>query len=189
MGIVQKMYPFPTLKTARLLLRRAYLTDADDLYRCTGNDKITRYEPWSTHQSNVDTLQFLGSLNEKYDDHTCSEWAIERISDGRVIGMINLHDINDRSLRAELGYWIAEDCWGHGYATEAASAILRYGFSRMRLNRIQAFCHVDNAASMRVLEKVGMRKEGILREYILIHYRMSDVAVYGITFSDYAELK
>jgi RimJ/RimL family protein N-acetyltransferase len=95
------------------------------------------------------------------------------------IGSIGL-EINRGMDRAELGYWIAVPMWGQGYATEAASAMLGYGFERLGLHRIYAGHFAGNEASGRVLTKVGMKFEGVLRECLKKDGEYRDDVVYGV---------
>ena len=82
--------------------------------------------------------------------------------------------------RAEIGYALARKYWGQGLMTEAVRAMLDYGFNLLRLNRIEARCDVENIASWRVMEKAGMKFEGVLRQNIFLHGRPRDARMYGI---------
>jgi RimJ/RimL family protein N-acetyltransferase len=104
--------------------------------------------------------------------------------DGRLIGAIGL--IVERSGRkAEMGYWIGKPHWGKGYATEAARAVIAFGFDGLSLNRIFAHHMTRNPASGRVLEKAGMTFEGELRQHVLKWDRFEDVRIYGILRSEH----
>jgi RimJ/RimL family protein N-acetyltransferase len=105
--------------------------------------------------------------------------AIRLRSDGRMIGGVGLA-LEEDNQRAELGYWIAVPFWGHGYATEAAYEIVRYGFESLHLNRIFAGHFGNNPASQRVLAKLGMRHEGCQRQHIRKWDRFVDLELYGL---------
>src|SRR5262249_48151677 len=107
-------------------------------------------------------------------------------SDGLMCGGIGLHP-DDEHHRAELGYWIGVPFWGHGYATEAARAVVGYGFENFDLNRIYAAHFVGNDASGKVLRKVGMRYEGRMRQAIVKWGKFIDLERYAILRSDYLE--
>ncbi len=106
--------------------------------------------------------------------------------DGRLCGGIGLHPNNEHK-RAELGYWIGVRFWGNGYATEAARAVVGYGFDNFDLNRIFAAHFGGNDASGKVLRKIGMRYEGCMRQAIVKHDRFIDLERYAILRSDYLE--
>jgi RimJ/RimL family protein N-acetyltransferase len=95
-----------------------------------------------------------------------------------------LRGIN-RERRAELGYWLAAATWGHGIATEAVRALVDFGFRELALARIFAHVLDGNAASMRVLEKLGLEREGLLRQHLRKGRRLRDVVVYGARCEDW----
>lgn len=101
-----------------------------------------------------------------------------------LVGVLGLALAREHS-RAELGYWIGKPYWNRGYATEAARAVLRYGFEVLRLNRIHAFHFARNPASGRVLEKIGMSREGTRRQHILKWGTFEDCVEYGILRSEF----
>ena len=88
-------------------------------------------------------------------------------------------------MRAELYYVLAQNYWGRGYMTEAVEAVLGFGFGVMHLNRIDGVCWVENTASARVLEKVGMQFEGILRQFIFVKGAFRDLRWYSILHNEY----
>ena len=85
-------------------------------------------------------------------------------ADGRLIGLVGLTITNQELGQAELGYRLRQEYWGQGYASEAAHALVAFGFEALGLHRIFAMCHLDNIGSQRVMQKIGMRYEGHLRE-------------------------
>jgi len=94
-------------------------------------------------------------------------------------------DIEDLdSQHASIGYFVDKAHWGNGYATEMVKALIRFGFQDLDLHRIYAHCDAENPATRRVLEKVGMRQEGLLREHYLRSYGWADVCMYGILRSE-----
>lgn len=105
--------------------------------------------------------------------------AITRIEDGRQIGGIGLR-VDEQHQHAELGYWLGVPYWGQGYATEAAREMLRYGFAELGLHRIFASHFKHNAASGRILLKLGMRHEGCQSEHLRKWDEFVDSELYGI---------
>ena len=108
--------------------------------------------------------------------------------DGRLCGGVGLHSDNEHK-RAELGYWIGVPFWGNGYATEAARAVVGYGFENFDLNRIFAAHFAGNDASGNVLRKIGMRYEGCMRQAVIKRDRFIDLERYAILRSDYLEAR
>jgi ribosomal-protein-alanine N-acetyltransferase len=103
---------------------------------------------------------------------------------GTVVGSMAL-SVNKNHNRGELGYMIAKEHWNRGYCTEAARAMMQYGFATMGLNRIQAMHFPRNPASGRVMQKLGMTSEGLLRQYVLNRDSPEDVAMYSILRSEF----
>lgn len=102
---------------------------------------------------------------------------------GTLIGAVGLQ-INPLDDRGELGYWLGKDFWNRGYCTEAARAVVEYGFEQMRLHRIQACHFTRNPASGRVLEKIGMVREGLLRGHSKRWEAFEDIVIYGLVNPD-----
>lgn len=102
-------------------------------------------------------------------------WALEERGRPGVVGSVALIQESASSSSAELGYWFRREAWGKGYATEASRFALEFGFRALKVHRIWGKCHVDNAASARVMEKLGMVKEGLIREHVWLrdHWRSS----------------
>ena len=111
--------------------------------------------------------------------------AVTGEADG-LVGAMSLH-LTLEHRRAELGYWIGVPFWNRGYATEAAGALITYGFNELGLSRIEAQHFTRNPASGKVLEKVGMKREGIRRKYLLKGDKLEDLALYAVLKSDRRE--
>ena len=113
-----------------------------------------------------------------------TEFAITLRADGTLVGSIALMVEPDQH-RAELGYVVGVPHWGRGYATEAGLAVLGHGFGELGLNRVYAFCFSRNPASRRVLEKLGMIREGMRREHTLKWGEYLDSDAFGILASEW----
>jgi RimJ/RimL family protein N-acetyltransferase len=119
--------------------------------------------------------EFVGSIAKENE----LRLAIRLRHDGRLCGGIGLHPETQHN-RAELGYWLGVPYWGRGYATEAATAVVRYGFEQLKLNRIFATCFMHNPASGHVLRKIGMKYEGCMRQHVLKWEEFVDLELYSI---------
>ncbi|MFD5217668.1 GNAT family N-acetyltransferase [Streptomyces tendae] len=170
----------PALSTDRLRLRPFTEADADFLHAMHGSAHVMRYwdsPPW-TDRARTD--RFLSMCRTMAEEGTGVRVAVERASDGAFVGWVCLVEWNPVYRSASLGYCLDEAMWGHGYATEAAHALLRWAFDTLDLNRVQAEADTRNAASARVLEKVGFVREGTLREDCVVDGEVSDSWVYGL---------
>ena len=170
----------PTLETERLILRKMVLNDAEAVFAYASNSEVSRYTLWETHRSIEDSRAFLEFATQKYENGGEPDWGIVYRGNGWLVGACGLVNWEAEHARAEVGFVLSREYWGRGLMSEAVRAILRFGFERMNLNRIEARCIAENAASARVMEKAGMVYEGTLRqrEYIKGTYR--DIKLYAI---------
>jgi len=99
---------------------------------------------------------------------THNRWGIVRRADNRLIGTCGYHKWEKAYFRAEIGYDLSPDCWGQGYMSEALRAVIRHGFERMELNRIDALVYIHNARSIQLLQRLGFKQEGLLRDYFCL---------------------
>ena len=166
----------PILETRRLTLRNFREADISELIPLIGAREIAATTLRIPHPyTHNHALEFLTGYAKGPD----LVLAIVLRAQGRLCGGIGLHPENPHQ-RAELGYWIGLPYWGHGYATEAAQAVVRYGFNELKLNRIFASHFKENRASQRVLTKLGMRREGCMRQHVFKWGQFIDLELYSI---------
>ena len=155
------MKPPESFETDRLLLRAPRASDAATIFTTYASDpEVTRYLVWRPSKSIQETEDFLLRSAEGWKSGSEFSWAIFLKETNDFVGMMGLR-VDD--FKADVGYALARKFWGKGIATEAVSQIVNWTLSVPRIYRVWALCDVDNAASARVLEKVGMKREGILR--------------------------
>jgi [ribosomal protein S5]-alanine N-acetyltransferase len=170
------------LHTARLILRPYTPTDIDDLVRLAGAREVAATTLRIPHPyTEQDAREFIATYAGKSAPET--RFAITQKSDGQLCGGIGLR-LDEPQHHAELGYWLGVPYWGKGYATESAEAMLTYGFGTLALHRIYASYVTHNVASGRVLRKIGMRHEGLMRQHICKWGTFYDIECYGILKSD-----
>jgi RimJ/RimL family protein N-acetyltransferase len=166
----------PTFETLRLRLRPYAEADIEQLVPLIGAREVAAMTLRIPHPyTEEDARNFFAS--SACEDEV--RLAITLRADGRLIGGIGLR-IERQHLHAELGYWIGVPYWGNGYATEAARAMIRYGFEELKLHRIFASHFKNNPASRRILEKIGMHHEGCQREHVRKWDRFVDSELYGL---------
>lgn len=153
----------PAIETDRLRLRPPRLEDAGEIFARYAQDaEVTRYLTWRPQESVVSVQKFLRELLALREQEAVLPWVVERRADGRLLGVI---DLRLQGSRAEIGYALARDAWGQGFASEAARALVDWALAQPGLYRVWAVCDVDNPASARVMEKAGMVREGLLRRW------------------------
>lgn len=157
--------PIPTLRTRRLVLRPVRASDAEAIFRYCSDPAVTRYVTFETHRSLADTRRFLRWSERNFRKTGAPNWAITLRPSAELIGLCGFLPLETKHRRGEFGYWLGKPHWGQGYTTEAVEALLAFGFRKLKLNRMQARVVVQNRASARVLEKAGMKLEGVLREF------------------------
>ena len=123
--------------------------------------------------------EWIASLDAKFAAREQATFAITLAEGGELVGSISLR-ITPQHRHASLGYWIGVPYWGRGYATEAALAVIGYGFESLELHKVSAQHLRDNVASGRVMAKAGMRKEGELVDEVLKDGTFHTLVVYGI---------
>lgn len=176
----------PTLTTERLLLRPFTLADAPTIQQLAGDRDIAANTLTIPHPYEHGMAEeWIGTHRERFEQGDTVNFAVTLRQGGALIGAIGLTGIDQAHRHAEIGYWIGKPYWNRGYCTEAAAAVLRYGFDVLGLNRIQAHHFSHNPASGRVMEKIGMTYEGCLRQHVQRWGVFQDLKMYGILKSEY----
>jgi ribosomal-protein-alanine N-acetyltransferase len=177
----------PVLRTERLVLRPFQLADAADVQRLAGDREVastTRLIPHPYPEGLAE--QWISSLAALYAKGRSCSFAITR-RDGTLMGAIGL-SIEPTDRHAELGYWIGRPFWNQGYCTEAARAVLAFAFESLNLRRIYAHYMARNPASGRVMEKLGMQREGCLRQHRFKWGEYEDLILCGILKHEFSPL-
>jgi ribosomal-protein-alanine N-acetyltransferase len=181
------MAELPTIQTERLLSRPFALQDAAAVQQLAGDREIAASTLAVPHPYEDGMAEeWIGGHRSTWDDGRGLTLAIVRQADSRLIGAISLTLIQEHS-RAELGYWIGRSYWGQGHCTEAAEALVDYGFAQLGLNRIEAWHFAENPASGRVIHKVGMLHEGQMRQRVRRWGEFKNLDFYAILRSDWEE--
>lgn len=153
------------IETARLILRRPLRRDAEAIFEHYASDpETTHYLAWACHRSLHDTLNFLEFSDAEWEHSPGGPYLIERRDSRQVIGATGL--AFETEYRASTGYVLARDTWGRGFASETLLGIVDV-CAEIGIARLHAMCHVEHAASCRVLEKCGFQREGILTRHTI----------------------
>ena len=171
--------PLPTLRTERLVLRGFTLDDAPRVQQLAGAREVAATTLTLPHPYEDGMAEaWIGGHAAAWQARKRMPLAITTRADG-VIGAIGLSLVPEHR-RAEMGYWIGVPYWNRGFATEAAAAVLEYGFGALGLNRVVGRYFARNSASGKVLRKLGMAHEGTLREHVVRWDRVEDLQYYAI---------
>lgn len=156
---------FPALETARLRLRAVRPGDVTAVFALFSDPNVTRYYGMDPYTTIDQAAQRVSAIRQNYLKRRGIRWAITRPGDDRLIGTVGLMNWKPKFFSAAVGYELAPAYWGQGMMTEALTAVLRYGFTLMALNRIEAFVAPGNAPSIALLQRLGFANEGLMREY------------------------
>lgn len=163
--------PPEVLETTRLILRPPVIKDAEAIFAKYAQDsEVTKYLIWRAHKGVDETKAFVEGCICGWKTETCFPWVVMRKEDNELIGMIELRIVGNE---ADLGYVLAHEAWGQGYATEMAKAVISWALDQKEIQRVWATCDWDNKASARVLEEAGLKFEKVLKGYI-VHPNISE---------------
>ncbi|MDR6371291.1 RimJ/RimL family protein N-acetyltransferase [Chryseobacterium bernardetii] len=176
------MNKFPVIETERLVLSQLEERDIPFIV------EYLQHRIFSDLTSNIpypyvenDARSWVKMSKEAFDNNAGYTFAIRNKED-QIIGAIGLHDRDDD--KAELGYWIGIPYWNKGYVTEAAEAIVNFGLNEMKFNKIFATHFLHNPASGRIMEKIGMEQEAILKQEMKKDGEYFDIVRYCILKTD-----
>jgi ribosomal-protein-alanine N-acetyltransferase len=174
----------PIIETPRLRLRPFTLEDVEAIWPYVSDPTFPVMMSWEAHADREATRQWIIRTIDGWAKGTTATWAMT--IDGTACGSIGLHGVQYRKAswrvdRADLGYWLGPPRWNHGLTTEAAAAVVRYGFERMRLHKITVSCLGENDASRRVIEKLDFRPVGRARDDVFRNGRWWDHLRYELT--------
>lgn len=179
--------PFPNLETERLLLRSIDSSDVDDLFEVLSDPDVAENDYFYPVETKEEALSFIKRYKQEIEDKEEITWGIILKENQKLIGTCCLGDFDEDAQRSEIGYSISKAEWGKGYATEACRKIIAYGFKKIKLNRIEATITPGNDASIRVLEKLGFQKEGLVRQRDLIKEKLVDGIIMGLLKIEFEE--
>ena len=176
--------PLPeSIQTPRLLLRRFRLGDAEDVHAYARDPEWGRFldveQPYERKHADAFVAK---QVLAKWPKNPI--WALEQ--DGRVVGGLSLW-LARRNLRAEIGYDLARWLWGRGLAAEAVSAVIDEAFRRLPIRKVTAIATVANVRSTRLLERLGMQREALLREHWVHRGQVLDEARYGLLRAEWEQ--
>ena len=171
----------PLLETERLVLREITERDFEAVHAYASDIEVVQYVPWGPN-TEQDTHDFLAHclLSAAAEERLDYVFGVEFRDDPGLVGTCGLYLKNADPGQAMLGYAYGRPAWGRGIATEAALVMVEMGFDVLGLRRIWAACDPDNTGSRRVLEKIGMQVEGLLREDTVIRGEVRDTLLWGI---------
>lgn len=175
----------PRIETQRLILRKVSMRDAEDVFAYASDPQVAKYVLWNAHKSMLETKSYIRFLMHQYRDAVPGNYVIVWKQTGQVVGTIGYMAYEREDSCVEIGYSIGRRWWNMGITTEAFAALIRHTFLEMHIHRIEARHDTENPASGRVMQKCGLRPEGVQRGKVFNKGSYRDVAMWAILREDY----
>ncbi len=172
----------PTLRGSPGILRWLTAADVDALHEIFSDPEVARYLAIPRQPSRADTERFLDGIHEGYRTSSLYQWGIEHAD--RVVGTCTLGGLDWENRRAEIGFALARAAWGQGLMPDALTVLIDHAFGDLQLHRIEADVDPRNTASLRLLERLGFRREGYLRERYFKDGEIQDSVFFGLLRQD-----
>lgn len=182
---VQGQKTFPTMETRRLVLRQLATEDAAALLNYCADPEVNRYLTLDPFQTQAEAVAMIELLKNLFANKQGIRWAITGKDSGKFLGTCGFHNYKPEHRRIEMGYELDRPFWRQGFMSEALPAILEYAFAQMNSNRVEAFVNAGNVKSTGILEKMGFKLDGVLREYEFARGKFVDQYCYSLLKSDY----
>jgi len=172
--------PFPSLSTARLVLRRISDADDEEIFFLRSDKEMLQFLDRDPARSVDEARQWIRTINEGVDNNQSVAWAIALNDNPKLTGTITFWNVQKEHYRAEIGYALHPKFQGQGLMHEAMTAVLDYGFNTLRLHSVEANVNPDNARSIRLLEKNGFIREAYHRENYYYNGLFLDSVIYSL---------
>ena len=186
MTLFHGFFYLETLSTKHLTLRQLKMKDAQDIFLYSKDEEVARHVLWEAQKSISEAKDYIRYMNRRYRNNEPSSWGIIDNYSNHLIGTIGYMNYDENNGSTEIGYSLSRKYWNQGIMTEALTKVIDYTFKNMQVERIEAQHETDNPASGRVMEKCGMKKEGILRHRLYNKGKYVDMVVYSILKSEYS---
>ncbi len=174
------------LESLRIRIRKLQPADAPSIYQGIRHKAVARWMPTVPHPYPKNAAAaFIRRSHREWKAGKAYHFGIALRETDEVIGGIGLNNVERKNNDAELGYWIGKDYWGKGLTAEATKLVLQFGFHQLKLHRIWAKLFEENKKSARVLEKAGLRREGILRHAQFRYRQWHNILLYSILAQEY----
>jgi [ribosomal protein S5]-alanine N-acetyltransferase len=180
--------PFPRLETERCILRPLESADAPALLEYFSSPELARFIGLDPFDTIIEAEAFIAQYRAAAGAGRALRWGIELRETGALIGSCGFHTWVRSDRRTEIGYELVPSMWRRGVMSEVLPAAIEWGFAEMEIHRIGALVSTDNVASMRLLEKLGFRREGVLRGNSWVAGQPEDLASYSLLRTDVAGL-
>lgn len=178
----------PTLTGSRLRLRWLEVSDVPALFALGSHAEVSRYWSRPPMQSVSEAEALLEDVRRQHRARTLFQWGIARLTDDVLLGCCTLHQVEWGHRRAEVGYSLRREFWGEGFMTEALRVLFDFSFGPVGLHRLEADVDPRNERSLRLLERLRFRREGLLRERYHVGGEIQDSVLLGLLARDWGQV-
>jgi len=182
------MIPYSTLSNGKIILRPFQTEDCPKLYEAV-RESLEDLMPWMSwaHEgySQAEAQSYIALTRVRWNEGAMFSFAVASPKRGEILGGCSLSHIHPVYFFCNLGYWVRTSQRGHGYAMEAARLAARFAFEKVRLARVEVVVAVGNEASLKVAEKIGAHREGVLRNRIVVRGKMHDAVMFSFVPQDF----
>ncbi len=170
----------PTVLGPRLALRALNERDIPSLFEIFSDSEVMRYWSHPPFTSESEAVAYLQGAQRGFARRTLFQWGLCRRSDSALVGTCTLWQLDSQNRRAEIGFVLARRHWGRGFMTEGLTTLIDFSFGELGLRRLEADVDPGNAASIRLLERLGFVREGHMRERWLVAGEVADSLFFGL---------
>lgn len=170
---------FRSILTERLLLRKIEQADAPFILKGLSNHELTQYMLIRYNTLN-EVQEQMNFYENHYNNKTGYYWLMVCLQTGENIGVVGLTNISLKHRKAEIGFWCLPEFWSKGFTTDAAHAVIEFGFNHLQLARIEATVETENLASIATLKKLGLQHEGTFKQYEINNGKFIDLMMFAI---------
>lgn len=175
---------FPELQTERLDLVEIKQSHLNDYYKLFCDERVTKYYNIIPFKEEKEAQKYLDWFKSRFREELGVRWGIVLKGKENLIGTLGFNNFQ-KNHRASIGYDLQVDFWNQGIITEALEEVVKFGFNKLGINRIEAEVMQDNTASEKVLSKIGFKKEGILRDWMYWNEKHFDMTMFSLLRNEY----
>lgn len=175
---------FPVLETNRLILSQIEKGDAHDILKFLSDNEVMKHYGTEPFQTIDEALSAISRYESMFTKKEGIRWGITLKGENKVIGSFAFHDMVHEHYRTQIAFVLSKNYWGQGIAQEALKASIKYGFQSMDIHRIEALIEPPNVASLKLVERLGFLREGLLRSYEYTSGKFDDLYMYSLLKSD-----
>lgn len=181
---------FPTYELEEVKMRKLRFEDAADMLNYLTDKEVTKYLPDEAHKNKLtEVKEMIKNINKGFENKDKIRWGIEYKKNSKVIGDCGFYKIDLKNKSGEISYRLSKDYWKKGLMTDILWQMLFYGFEKLKLNRIEASVLPNNIGSIKLLEKLGFKKEGVFRDALFKNNDYYNLKVYSLLQKEYNNIK